>query len=87
MVVIRMARAGSKNRPYHDIVVAESRMPRDGRYIESVGFWNPMAPEGTERIRIALDRFEHWVGKGAQPSDSVLRLVRAAKKQLAGATK
>jgi small subunit ribosomal protein S16 len=83
MVVIRMSRGGSKNRPYHNIVVADSRMPRDGRFIENVGFWNPMAPEGSERIRIALDRVEYWTSKGAKASDSVARLVRQAKKQVA----
>jgi small subunit ribosomal protein S16 len=83
MVVIRMSRAGSKNRPYHNIVVADSRMPRDGRFIEKVGFWNPMAPADGEQVRIALDRVEYWVSKGAQASDSVARLVKQAKKAVA----
>jgi small subunit ribosomal protein S16 len=83
MVVIRMARGGARNRPFYSIVVADSRDPRDGRFIERIGFWNPKAPEGTERVRIALDRIEHWVSKGAKPSDAVLRLAKQQKKAIA----
>ena len=66
MVVIRMARGGAKNRPYYTIVVADSRMPRDGRFIERVGFYNPKAAENEPGFRIALDRVAHWVAQGAQ---------------------
>lgn len=82
MVVIRMARGGATNRPFYNIVVADSRNPRDGRFIERVGFLNPKAPEGTESFRIALDRVDYWVKQGAQPSDAVKKLVRAAQKAI-----
>ena len=81
MVVIRMSRGGSKNRPYFNVVVADSRNPRDGRFIERVGFFNPMAPEGTEQFRIALDRVAHWESKGAQASDAVQKLIKRGKQQ------
>lgn len=81
MVVIRMSRGGAKNRPYYNIVVADSRNPRDGRFIERVGFFNPMAPEGTEQFRIALDRVAHWESKGAQASDAVQKLIKRGKQQ------
>ena len=76
MVVIRMARGGAKNRPFYNIVVADSRMPRDGRFIERIGFYNPKAPEGQEMLRIKHDRLAHWRGKGAQLSDTAARLVK-----------
>jgi len=81
MVVIRMSRGGAKNRPYYYIVVADSRDARDGRFIERVGFYNPMAPEGTESFRLSLDRVAYWESKGAQTSDAVLKLVKRGKKQ------
>jgi len=84
MVVIRMARGGAKNRPFYSIVVADSRMPRDGRFIERLGFYNPKAPEGQERFRLALDRVAHWVDQGAQPSDAVKKLIKRGKSQAAG---
>ncbi|HTS85158.1 MAG TPA: 30S ribosomal protein S16 [Usitatibacter sp.] len=84
MVVIRMARGGARNRPFYNIVVADSRMPRDGRFIERLGFYNPKAPEGDENFRIALDRIEHWVAKGAQPSDAVKKLIKRGKAKAAG---
>ena len=84
MVVIRMARGGAKNRPFYNIVVADSRMPRDGRFIERLGFYNPKAPEGEQNFRIALDRVEHWVGQGAQPSAAVKKLIKRGKTQVAG---
>ncbi len=85
MVVIRMARGGAKNRPFYNIVVADSRMPRDGRFIERLGFYNPKAPEGGEpNYRIALDRVEHWVAKGAQPSAAVKKLIKRGKSEIAG---
>ena len=83
MVVIRMARGGAKNRPFYSIVVADSRMPRDGRFIERIGFYNPKASESEERFRIALDRVEFWVKNGAQPSDAVKKLVKRGKAQVA----
>ena len=79
MVVIRLSRGGSKKRPFYNIVVADSRERRDGRFIERVGFYNPMAKESEEGLRVALDRVTHWVGVGAQTSDTVQRLVDAAK--------
>ena len=84
MVVIRMARGGAKNRPYYTIVVADSRMPRDGRFIERVGFYNPRASGNEPGLRIALDRVAHWVSQGAQPSDAVKKLIKRGKSQLAG---
>jgi small subunit ribosomal protein S16 len=76
MVVIRLARGGAKKRPFYNVVVADSRRARDGRYVERVGFYNPMAAEGPDRLRIALDRITYWQGHGAQLSDTVRRLVR-----------
>jgi small subunit ribosomal protein S16 len=84
MVVIRMARGGAKNRPFYNIVVADSRMPRDGRFIERVGFYNPKAPESEKNFRIALDRVEHWVKQGAQPSAAVKKLIKRGKTEVAG---
>jgi small subunit ribosomal protein S16 len=84
MVVIRMARGGARNRPFYNVVVADSRMPRDGRFIERIGFYNPKAPEGEQNYRIALDRVEYWVGKGAQPSGAVRKLIKRGKSEVAG---
>ncbi len=84
MVVIRMARGGAKNRPFYNIVVADSRMPRDGRFIERVGFYNPKAPESELNFRIALDRVAHWVGQGALPSAAVKKLIKRGKTEVAG---
>ena len=78
MVVIRLSRGGSKNRPFYNVVVADSRNRRDGRFIERVGFYNPLAVEGAESLRIALDRVTHWQDKGAQLSETVSRLVKKA---------
>lgn len=80
MVVIRLARGGAKKRPFYNIVVADSRMPRDGRFIERIGFYNPGAVEGEEGLRIAQDRLSHWRGVGAQPSPTVERLIKQAAK-------
>ena len=79
-----MARGGAKNRPFYNIVVADSRMPRDGRFIERIGFYNPKAAQSEPKFRIALDRVEHWVGEGAQPSDAVKKLIKRGKNQAAG---
>lgn len=77
--VIRMARAGAKKRPYYRIVVADSRSPRDGRYIEKIGTHNPMlAKDDENRIVLDVDRVKHWLGLGAKPSDRVLRFLAAA---------
>ncbi|MDE1997361.1 MAG: 30S ribosomal protein S16 [Burkholderiales bacterium] len=81
MVVIRLARGGSKKRPFFNIVAADSRVRRDGRFLERVGFYNPMASGKAEGLRVAFDRIDYWVNNGAQVSDTVLRLVRQAKAQ------
>jgi small subunit ribosomal protein S16 len=79
MVVIRLARGGAKKRPFYNIVVADSRLRRDGRFIEKLGFYNPMAAEGEQGLRVAFDRVEHWSSHGAQLSPTVQRLVAEAK--------
>ena len=76
MVVIRLARGGSKKRPFYNLVAPDSRDRRDGRFIERVGFYNPVANANEERLRIALDRVQHWTGVGAQLSPAVARLVK-----------
>ncbi len=76
MVVIRMARGGSKKRPFYNLVATDSRDRRDGRFIERVGFYNPVANENEEKLRIAMDRVQYWTGVGAQLSPSVARLVK-----------
>jgi small subunit ribosomal protein S16 len=83
MVVIRLARGGSKKRPFYNIVVADSHERRDGRFIERLGFYNPMAKEGAEGLRLALDRVAYWEGVGAQASETVGRLVTVAKAKAA----
>ena len=85
MVVIRLARGGARNRPFYNVVVADSRMPRDGRFIERVGFYNPKAAGAEVQFRIALDRVSHWVSQGAQPSDAVRKLIKRGKTQASGA--
>ena len=76
---IRLARAGAKKRPYYRIVVADSRNPRDGRYIEKLGTYDPLLPKGSgERIKLVEERVKHWLGHGAQPTDRVLRFLDAA---------
>ncbi|MEP9374589.1 30S ribosomal protein S16 [Mesorhizobium sp. KR1-2] len=75
---IRLARAGSKKRPYYHIVIADVRSPRDGRFIETVGAWNPMLPKDGDRVKIDEDRVKHWLGHGAQPTDRVARFLDAA---------
>ena len=82
MVVIRMARGGAKNRPFYNVVVADSRMPRDGRFIERLGFYNPKAAESEPKFRLALDRVDHWVKKGAQPSAAVKKLIKRGKSEV-----
>jgi len=80
MVVIRLARGGAKKRPFYNIVVADSRERRDGRFIERLGFYNPMAAGGDQPLRVALDRVGYWSGVGAQLSPTVQRLVEQAKR-------
>ncbi|ALV08078.1 30S ribosomal protein S16 [Roseateles depolymerans] len=80
MVVIRLSRGGSKKRPFYNLVVTDSRNRRDGRFIERVGFYNPVASGNAESLRVAQDRVAYWVGVGAQLSPSVARLVDVAKK-------
>lgn len=76
---IRLARGGSKKRPFYRIVVADSRAPRDGRFIEKVGTWNPMLPKDhDERVTLDEDRIRHWLGVGAQPTDRVHRFLDSA---------
>lgn len=78
MVVIRLARGGAKKRPFYNMVVADSRRARDGRYVERIGYYNPMAAQGEEKLRVSLDRVSFWQSRGAQLSDTVRRLVRQA---------
>ena len=79
MVVIRLAKSGAKKAPYFFITVADSRKPRDGRFIERLGFFNPSARGSEERLRFNLERYEYWVSKGAQPSEKVLNLKMQAE--------
>ena len=78
MVTIRLQRGGAKKRPFYQMVVADSRNARDGRFIEKVGFFNPVARGQEEKLRVDVDRIEHWVSKGAQLSDRVAKLVKGA---------
>jgi small subunit ribosomal protein S16 len=76
---LRLARAGAKKRPFYRIVVADARSPRDGRFIEVVGTWNPILPKGDEkRVTLNVERIQHWQSVGAQPTDRVLRFLDAA---------
>ena len=78
-VVIRLARAGTKKRPVYHIVAADSRYPRDGRFIERLGHFNPLLPKDNEgRLKLDLDKVKSWMAKGAQPSDRVMRFLDAA---------
>ena len=78
-VVIRMARAGTKKRPFYHIVAADSRAPRDGRFIERLGYYNPLLPKDKEeRLKLDMDKVKAWMVKGAQPSDRVMRFLDKA---------
>jgi small subunit ribosomal protein S16 len=78
-VKIRLARGGTKKRPFYRVVVADERAPRDGRFIEKVGTYNPLLPnESGERVKLDLERIQHWLSKGAQPTDRVLRFLDQA---------
>lgn len=82
MVVIRLARGGSKKRPFYHLTVADKRNPRDGRFIERVGFFNPLARGQEEHARVNLERVDYWVGKGAQASDRAAQVIKEYKKSL-----
>ena len=76
---IRLARGGSKKRPFYRIVAADSRMPRDGRYIEKLGTYNPLLPKDSEeRVKMNMERVQYWLGEGAQPTDRIARMLEAA---------
>lgn len=83
MVTIRLSRGGAKRRPFYHIVVTDSRNRRDGRYIERLGYFNPIAKGGETRVQIDIARVDHWIGQGAQPSDRVAGLVKQERKQSA----
>lgn len=83
MVVIRLARGGAKKRPFFNIVATDSRNRRDGRFIERIGFYNPVAAENEQALRVAQDRLTYWQSVGAQLSPTVARLVRDAGKKAA----
>ena len=76
---IRLARGGSKKRPFYRIVAADSRMPRDGRFIEKLGTYNPLLPKDSEdRVKMNIERVQYWLGEGAAPTDRVARMLEAA---------
>ena len=79
MVTIRLARGGSKRRPFYSIVVADQRRSSRGRFIERVGFFNPVASGQEQSLNLDTERFDHWVGQGAQPSERVAQLYKKAK--------
>lgn len=80
MVSIRLSRAGAKKRPFYHLVVTDSRNRRDGRYIERVGYFNPVGKAHEENLRIDIDRVDYWIGQGAQPSDRVSSLLKRHRK-------
>ena len=79
MVVVRLAKSGAKKNPYYFITVADSRKPRDGAFIERLGFFNPSAKGSEERMRFNVDRLDHWISQGAQLSDKVKELAKDAR--------
>ncbi len=79
MVSIRLARGGSKKRPFYHVVVSDSRSPRDGRYIERVGFFNPVARGQEQELRLDDARIDYWLSQGARPSDRVASLIKGAR--------
>lgn len=83
MVTIRLSRGGAKKRPFYHVVVADGRCKRDGRYIERIGFFNPVAVGGEVKLRVDRARAEHWVSHGAQPTERVAKLLKEAAKQAA----
>ncbi|WP_457913499.1 30S ribosomal protein S16 [Candidatus Gillettellia adelgis] len=82
MVIIRLARGGAKKRPFYQVVVTDSKNARDGRFIERVGFFNPIAAGQAKILCIGLDRIEHWISLGAKVSDRVQALIKHAKKSI-----
>ena len=80
MVTIRLTRGGAKKRPFYHLVVTDSRNRRDGRYIERLGFFNPLAKGKAEGLRIDIERVDHWIGHGAQPSERVAKLLKQYRK-------
>lgn len=85
MVSIRLARSGAKKRPFYHLVAADSRSPRNGRYIERLGFYNPLAAEDQEGLRLNLERVDYWVSVGAQLSDRATKLVKTYREESAAA--
>jgi small subunit ribosomal protein S16 len=85
MVTIRLSRAGAKKRPFYHLVVTDSRNGRDGRYIERLGFFDPVGKDDQENLRIDLERIDYWIGQGAQPSDRVKTLIKTKRKAVADA--
>ena len=83
MVTIRLALGGSKKRPFYHVVVADSRCARDGRYIERLGYFNPVARGNEEGLKLEQERIQYWISKGAQPSDRVKALLKQAAKAAA----
>ncbi len=85
MVTIRLARGGAKNRPFFHIVVTDSRKKRDGRHIERIGFFNPVASGKEQKLNIDMARVDHWLSRGAQPSERVNELINRGRKAKAAA--
>jgi len=83
MVSIRLSRAGAKKRPFYHLVVTDSRNRRDGRYIERVGYYNPVGTANEENLRVDLERIDYWLGQGAKASERVAALVKASRKAAA----
>ncbi len=83
MVTIRLSRGGAKKRPFYHFVVTDSRNRRDGRYIERLGFFNPIAAGDEVKLKLDLDRVDYWIGQGAKPSDRVAALIKQHRKQAA----
>ena len=84
MVIIRLARHGSKNAPFYHLTVADRANRRDGRHLERVGFYNPLARGKAERLRVDLGRVDYWISEGAQPSERVSHLIKEARALVAG---
>ena len=83
MVSIRLSRAGAKKRPFYHLIVTDSRNRRDGRYIERLGFFNPVAKGNEEKLRVDIERADYWIGQGAQPSERVSQLLKVSRKEAA----
>ena len=83
MVSIRLSRAGAKKRPFYHVVVTDSRNRRDGRYIERIGFFNPVGKDHEENLRIDVERVDYWIDQGAKPSDRVASLLKKVRKAAA----